>query len=135
MKKLSLFLFTLILLATLPACATNEKVDDNNQNGTSSSVSSDVAPSEPSPYYVAPSDNNQSNITGDTKISKDKAIEIALNHAGLKKESVRDIDAELDREKGVTVWEIDFESGNTDYSYDINAETGGIVNYKSERDD
>ncbi len=125
MKKLSLFLLTLILAIVLSACAVNKNAGGNNgENSNLSSSSSDITSSMPSPEYVAPSDNNQSNVTTDTKISRDKALEIALNHAGLKQENIRGLDIELDKENGVTVWDIDFESGDMDYSYDINAETG-----------
>lgn len=136
MKKLLLFLLTIVLVLALSACATNQNASGNNGgNNNSSSSSSDITSSTPSPEYVAPSDNNQSNVTTDTKISRDKALEIALNHAGLKQENIRGLDIELDKENGVTVWDVDFESGDIDYSYDINAETGEIVKRETERDD
>lgn len=136
MKKISLFLLTLILVFALSACTTNKNAGGNNGgNNNPSSSSSDIASSTPTPNYVAPSDNNQSNVTTDTKISRDKALEIALEAAGLKQENIRGLDIELDKENGVTVWDVDFESGEMDYSYDINAETGEIVKHETERDD
>lgn len=70
-----------------------------------------------------------------TAISRDKALEIALNKAGLKKSDVHDLDIELDKERGINVWEVDFDYQNKDYSYDINAETGAIIKAELERDD
>ncbi len=68
------------------------------------------------------------------KITRDQAIEKALSNAGLKKENVRGLEAELDKEHGGTYWEVDFESGNMEYSYDINAETGEILKVEKEFD-
>ena len=68
------------------------------------------------------------------KISRDEAISIALNHAKLSKSDVRDLEAELDKENGVQIYEVSFESGGYDYEYDINAETGKILRSAKERD-
>ena len=59
-------------------------------------------------------------------ISREKAKSIALNHAGLKEADVRELEIELDKEKGVLVYEVSFESGKYEYDYDINAVTGAI---------
>ncbi len=60
------------------------------------------------------------------KISREKAKSIALNHAGLKEADVRELEIELDKEKGVLLYEVNFESGKYDYEYDIDAITGAI---------
>lgn len=70
---------------------------------------------------------------GGNNIGKDKALEIALNDAGLAKTDVRDIEVELDREVvGTTAYEVSFEEGFDDYDYVIDAETGEIL--KSKKD-
>lgn len=60
------------------------------------------------------------------KISREKAKSIALNHAGVKEADVRELEIELDYEKGVHVYEVSFESGKYDYEYYIDAVTGAI---------
>lgn len=67
-------------------------------------------------------------------IGKDAAIAIALAHAGLKRDAVRDLKCELDREDGIMVYEVEFESGAYDYEYDIDAKTGKILKSKKELD-
>lgn len=62
-------------------------------------------------------------------ISRNRAIEIALQEAGVKKSDVRDLDAELDRERDIAVWEVDFEVGNREYEYEINAKTAAILKH------
>jgi uncharacterized membrane protein YkoI len=67
-------------------------------------------------------------------ISKEAAINAALAHAGLKRADVRDLKCELDRENGIMVYEVEFESGLFDYEYDIDAVTGKILKSKKELD-
>lgn len=70
--------------------------------------------------------------TSPTLIGKDKAKQLALDHAGVSADNIREYSCELDSDDGVLKYEIEFESDNVDYEYDINAITGNII--KSERD-
>lgn len=67
-------------------------------------------------------------------MTRQEAIAIALAHAGLTSDQVRDLDAELDKERGVVYYEVDFESGAYEYEYEIHAETGAILKSEKERD-
>ena len=67
-------------------------------------------------------------------IGKEAAINAALAHAGLERAKVRDLQCELDRENGVMVYEVEFESGLYDYEYDIDALTGKVLKSKKELD-
>ena len=67
------------------------------------------------------------------KLTQNEAISIALSHAGLKKSQVYDLEAELDKENGVWLYEVNFESGGYDYEYDIHAETGKILHTSKEQ--
>ena len=67
-------------------------------------------------------------------IGTDAAINAALSHAGLERAKVRDLKCELDRENGIMVYEVEFESGLYDYEYDIEATTGKILKSKKELD-
>lgn len=64
-----------------------------------------------------------------------KAKSIALNHAGLSENQAYDMDIELDDEDGTLVYEVEFKSGGTEYSYEINAATGAILKHETELDD
>lgn len=70
----------------------------------------------------------------DGYIGREAAIRAALAHAGLERSDVRDLDCDLDREGGVMVYEVDFESGRNDYEYDIDAKTGAVLKAKKDRD-
>ena len=69
-----------------------------------------------------------------TEISRKEALNIALEKAGVAKADIRDLDIELDAEHRRKVWEIDFEHGNVEYSYDVDAESGTITEIERERD-
>ncbi len=79
------------------------------------------------------------NFTGsaseDSYIGYDVAKDVAMNHAGVKSEDVRNYEAELDYEKGKMVYEIEFDALGNEYEYEINAVTGEIVKSEKEADD
>ena len=64
-----------------------------------------------------------------------KAKSIALNHAGVSEGKAYDMDIELDDEDGRLIYEVEFKSGNMEYSYEINAATGAILKHEAELDD
>ena len=68
-------------------------------------------------------------------IGVDKAKSIALKDAGVSASSVTFTKAKLDRDDGVTVYEIEFYSGDTEYEYEINATSGAIRERDSEHRD
>ncbi len=73
--------------------------------------------------------NNNEN----TKISEEKAKEIALQNAGFSKDEVTFIRTEKDRDDGRTVYEIEFYTKDrTEYDYEIDADTGDIISYDSD---
>lgn len=78
--------------------------------------------------------NSTSSSTSGDLIGTAKAKSIALSHAGLKESQVWGIDVELDWERGVRVYDVDFETRGYDYNYDIDAYTGKIIKYEKERD-
>ncbi len=128
MKKLFLALLAVSFIFTAAACG-NDTPEDMMESGKDliSDAGSDIMNGDNSGNSSATSNTN-------TDISKDKAIEIALEHAGLKKEQVRDLDAELETDNGVLKWDVDFEEGENDYSYDIDPKSGTILKSDKEHD-
>lgn len=64
------------------------------------------------------------------ELTKEQALEIALNHAGVSRSEVTIDDLERDDDG----FEIEFESGSHDYEYDI-ARDGSISDYETDQDD
>ena len=69
---------------------------------------------------------------GAKKIGKDAALQIALADAALTRDQVADIDIELERNPGSAWYEIDFESGRTEYEYRIDAYSGEILSGRTD---
>ena len=67
-------------------------------------------------------------------ISYDQAKNSALSHAGVGAGSIYDYGIELDYDGGAH-YEVEFKSGNAEYSYDINAYNGGVIWYEIDRED
>lgn len=93
---------------------------------------------------VTPSENsvaNKSNTSEATasvetgKVTADYAKSVALKAAGAKESEIRNFEIELDREKGILVYEISFKKGNTEYDYDIKASDGTVIKAEKEIDD
>ena len=71
----------------------------------------------------------------ENKITKAKAKEIALAHAGVSASKATFVQAKLDSEDGVQVYEVEFYSGSTEYDYEINAKTGEILSFDKDIED
>ena len=65
-------------------------------------------------------------------IGSDKAQDAALKAAGLKESQVKNLKTEMDCEKGVMVYEVEFNANGTEYEYEINALTGEVVKTETE---
>jgi len=69
------------------------------------------------------------------QLTKEEAISKALSHAGLKKSQVSKLKAELDRDDGVTLYEVEFETADYEYDYEIHATSGKILKSEKDRND
>ena len=67
---------------------------------------------------------------GSEFLSEDEIRVIVFSHAGVNANDVREFEIELDDEDGIWVYEVEFESGRHEYSYEVNALTGEIIDYE-----
>ena len=96
------------------ASTNNNSTNNNNSNNNTSNNSSN---------------NSTNNITtNNTYIGKERAQEIALNHAGLSSNEIRFDKVELDVDDNRTTYEIEFKYSYYEYEYEIDAYTGAILN-------
>ena len=70
----------------------------------------------------------------DSYISADRAKEIALADAGVKKADAVFLKVKLEWSDGVAVYDVEFYSKGTEYDYEINARTGKILESERELD-
>lgn len=73
--------------------------------------------------------------TSKKTIGVDAAKSAAFKHAAVKSGKARDLEVELDDEKGSLLYEVSFDAGGYEYSYDIDAYTGKVVRSEKERND
>ena len=88
----------------------------------------ETQPRETLPAETKPAEKKSEKSTGSDRISAEKALSIALNHAGVT--DVRDRDVEWDDGR----WEVSFDSGRTEYDYYIAAD-GSILRWDQEHND
>lgn len=87
----------------------------------------ETKPAETKPAETKPAETKPAE-TRPERISAEKALSIAMSHAGVS--DARDRDVEWDDGR----WEVSFESGAYDYDYDISAE-GTILKSEKDRED
>ena len=99
--------------------------------------SAEAAPAETKPVETKPAETVPAETkparqkTAETKterISAEKALSIALNHAGVTDSRDREVEWDDGR------WEVSFDSGRTEYDYEISAD-GTILRWEKENDD
>ena len=80
----------------------------------------------------APTDATAEITAGSGDIGIDKAIEIALQDAGMDKSNATITKQASEIDDGISVYEVSFVSGDMEYDYDIEAATGAIREKSSE---
>lgn len=136
MKKIIALTFVFALVMSLTACggmmgdvtSDVESMGDSIISGTQSTVDKATEGVE---SMMGGDDKSMDLMAG---ITAKHAKETALRHAGLNESQVSDVDVDLDRENGKLIYEVDFISGNTEYDYDINAETGEVISADKSKD-
>ena len=61
--------------------------------------------------------------------TEEEAKAIVLKHAGVAEADVIWERSEYELERGTPEWDVDFRSGDWEYDYEIDAETGKILSY------
>lgn len=110
----------------------NSSNSSNNDNSKNNSNNSSNNSSSKNSNNNSNSESSKSNTNnGSTKITIAQAKQIALAHS----KGGKITKVELDRENGILVYEIEIKVNGMEKDYKINAETGKIIEYKSEVDD
>jgi uncharacterized membrane protein YkoI len=71
--------------------------------------------------------------TSEEFIGEEQAVAIAETHAGIM--SHTNLKAELDKDDGIYVYEVEFDADHIEYDYEISATTGEIISWESEEKD
>ena len=68
-------------------------------------------------------------------LTREEALDIALSHAGLTGDKISRLERSFDWDDGRPEWDIEFTCDGYEYSYEIHAETGAILDWEKEWDD
>ena len=133
MKKLITLAFALMLALSLTACGRTGDAVKNDTESMGEKIASDTESivDKGTDSVKNDAENSMNLMAG---ITANDATESALRHAGLDKSQVRDIEVDLDRDNGKLIYEVDFNCGNTEYDYDIDAETGKVISADKSKD-
>ena len=148
MKKKIVGILTGILIAgTIVGCGTNdgkqvktqtqkqeENVDENKTNGdtavtTEENENTAAAPSETS---GTPAEDKVENAA---VLSEDEAFQIALDDAQVAGTEVTNMRVRQETENGKVIYDVEFYAGVMEYDYEIDAETGAILEKDMEIED
>ena len=130
-QKFLALLSVLLVLALLTACGAAVQPTAPTQPETAPTEepapTAETAPPTPAdPAAAAPASQ-------DTPVTQTDAEAIALEHAGAAADQVKFLHSEYEIDDQIPQYDVEFYYNNTEYNYEIHAETGEILSF--ERDD
>ena len=116
-----------------------KKEDTKKEDTQKETTSTEAKPNETTSEQTKPSESNASSAVDKTKkqekadVGIDRAKAIAVGHAGVKSSDVVFSKAKLERDDGKLVYEIEFYSNYAEYDYTIDASSGTILEYETDK--
>lgn len=107
----------------------DDQADDGAAAQTSGAQESSASAAQTDDASAA---DAQQSTASSGAIDEAQARSIALEHAGVAESDAKFYRVERDSDDGRAVYEVEFYSGNTEYDYEISAETGEILSYDSD---
>lgn len=107
----------------------DDQADDGAAAQTSGAQESSASAAQTDDASAA---DAQQSTASSGAIDEAQARSIALEHAGVAESDAKFYRVERDNDDGRVVYEVEFYSGNTEYDYEISAETGEILSYDSD---
>ena len=114
--------------------------DSTSQSSVASTTKQSTTPvpatertSDSKPQNLVQNSEPQQSQKG--KISASRAEEIALDHAGVSKAEAKFLKSNLDIDDGRYKYEVDFYANGYEYDYEIDAESGKVIDSDKDRND
>lgn len=115
--------------------STKKSNKNSSKNSNNSSNKKSESKSNNSNKNSDSTSDSSSSESATSYISASSAKSIALSHAGISSKKATFTKVERDKENGVAVYEIDFETNKAEYEYVINAKTGSIISWDKDLHD
>lgn len=97
--------------------AAEDKLEDSLRKAVSPAP--DAAPTAPA---VVPTESRQ-------ELTKEEALQVALDHLGFTAEQVTRVRTEYEIDDGIPQYDVEFHQGDWEYEFEIHAENGKIISY------
>lgn len=125
MKKFVSLFLCMVFVLSLTACGrTMDNMTSDIKSDGESVIDDAESMIDNAKSQLSDTDDKMNLMAG---ITANDALDAALEHAGVDESQTSDVDIDLDRDGGKLIYEVDFNIGNTEYDYDINAETGEVI--------
>ncbi len=131
-RTLSIVAALVLMLALFGGCRANTPNDGGDSTSTTTTAMQTTTTTADndltgSSTTDANSNNNGNNNGASSAITAEQAQQFALDAAGLTANDVTGLRAELERDDGRVYYDVQFYVGNTEYDYDIDANTGAVL--------
>ncbi len=109
------------------------EVEIENESGKARPSQARKNPAKNTGKNAGKEKESKKSATAGNLLAKDKAVSIALNHAGRKRSEVKKLEIELEKEKARLLYEVEFIYENSEYEYQIDAYSGKILAVEIEK--
>lgn len=109
-----------------------DRDDDDDDDDHHTSNPTETPRNTPKPTQAP---QNTPKPTQSSYIGEERAKSIALDHAGVSEDETTNLHVRFDYDDGRAVYEVEFDTTRYEYSYEIDARTGAIVDYDRDEND
>ncbi len=129
-KKISLVLSFVLVLALFAGCTVEEKLDRVEDRAEAFVESQE----EKVEQYLASVVETPQSTLAEEAITKEQAENIALEYVGLTREQVSGLRTEFEIDDGISQYNIEFRQDGWEYEFEIHEKTGKILSYDKDRE-
>ena len=134
-RKLPVLIAIAIALIIMLAACQSQKTPAQGRTELPPATQPAPEPTQNLPIDVPTEPPVPAPANGSLELTGEDAINKALSHAGLTKSQVSRLEAEKDRDNGMIHYDVEFETPQWEYDYEIHAETGKVLKSEKERND
>ena len=130
LKKISLILSFVLVLALFAGCAVEEKLDRAEDRAEAFVENREEKVEQ---YLESVVETPQTSLAAEA-ITKEQAENIALEYAGLTRDQVSGLRTEFEIDDGISQYNIEFRQDGWEYEFEIHEKTGKILSYDKDRE-
>ena len=129
-KKISLVLSFVLVLALFAGCTVEEKLDRVEDRAEAFVENQEEKVEQ---YLESVVETPQTSLAAEA-ITKEQAENIALEYVGLTREQVSGLRTEFEIDDGISQYNVEFRMDGWEYEFEIHEKTGKILSYDKDYD-